>query len=222
LSPGKANLLTSRHTWLLGVADGGNVTATHHTVRDDTRTRILDTALELIAEKGFAGTSTRELSERLGFTKAALYYHFRTKDDLLEALIAPGLDDLAALVGGVPTRTSAAARRQLLARYVDLVSAHQTLIQVLSQDPSVVHRPALQASAELYVRLTELLAGQDLPDTCQRAWVRASLGGIHAALLHAAPGDDPELVREAALIAGCRALGIPAPTQELRSEDFPG
>jgi AcrR family transcriptional regulator len=182
-----------------------------HPVRDDTRTRILDTALEVIAEKGFAGTSTRELSERLGFTKAALYYHFRTKDDLLAALITPALDDLAGLVGEATLRTSTAARRQLLTRYVDHVCAHLTLIQVLSQDPSVVHRPVLDASREVYGRLTELLAGQERPDTGQRASVRASLGGIHAALLHAAPGDDPLIVREAALAAGCRALGIPAP-----------
>jgi AcrR family transcriptional regulator len=182
-----------------------------HPVRDDTRTRILDTALELIAERGFAGTSTRELSERLGFTKAALYYHFRTKDDLLAALIRPAQDDLAALVGEATLRTSAAARRDLLARYVDHVCAHLSLIQVLSQDPAVVHRPVLDTSRDLYGRLTELLAGQEQPDAGQRAGVRATLGGIHAALLHAAPGDDPSVVREAALAAGCRALGIPAP-----------
>jgi AcrR family transcriptional regulator len=185
----------------------------HHPVRDDTRTRILDTALELIAEKGFAGTSTRELSERLGFTKAALYYHFRTKDDLLEALIAPALADLAALVDGATPRTSVAVRRDLLGRYVDLVSTHQTLVQVLSQDPSVVHRPALEASLELYARLARLLCGDEQPDTAQRTWVRAALGGIHAAVLHAAPEDDPQVVREATLIAGCRALGIPAPAR---------
>jgi AcrR family transcriptional regulator len=182
-----------------------------HPARDDTRTRILDTALELIAEKGFAGTSTRELSERLGFTKAALYYHFRTKDDLLAALISPALDDLAALVHDATPRTSVAVRRDLLGRYVDLVSTHQTLVQVLSQDPSVVHRPVIDASFELYARLAELLCGQERPDPIQRTFVRASLGGIHAALLHAAPGDDPEVVRAAALVAGCRALGIPAP-----------
>jgi AcrR family transcriptional regulator len=182
-----------------------------HPVRDDTRTRILDTALELIAEKGFAGTSTRELSERLGFTKAALYYHFRTKDDLLAALITPALDDLAALVHDATPRASAAARREILSRYVDHVATHLTLIQVLSQDPSVVHRPAFDASLELYARLAKLLCGQERPDTTQRTWVRSALGGIHAALLHAAPEDDPLVVRKAALIAGCRALGIPAP-----------
>jgi len=51
-----------------------------------TRERILDVALDLFTEKGFDGTSLREISERLGVTKAALYYHFASKDDILMAL----------------------------------------------------------------------------------------------------------------------------------------
>jgi AcrR family transcriptional regulator len=51
-----------------------------------TRDRILDVALDLFTEKGFDGTSLREIAERLGVTKAALYYHFASKDDILLAL----------------------------------------------------------------------------------------------------------------------------------------
>jgi AcrR family transcriptional regulator len=51
-----------------------------------TRERILDVALDLFTEKGFDGTSLREIAERLGVTKAALYYHFASKDDILMAL----------------------------------------------------------------------------------------------------------------------------------------
>lgn len=51
-----------------------------------TRERILDVALELFTEKGFDGTSLREVAENLGVTKAALYYHFASKDDILMAL----------------------------------------------------------------------------------------------------------------------------------------
>jgi AcrR family transcriptional regulator len=189
-----------------------------HPSGDDTRVRILDTALELIAEKGFAGTSTRELSERLGFTKAALYYHFRTKDDLLAALIAPALSDLAALVDDDATpHPEPAVRRDLLFRYVDLVATHRNLIQVVSQDPSVARRPTLGRSLELYGRLSQLLSGQEHPDTTQRAFVRAALGAIHAVLLHSAPDDDLEAVREAARIAGGRALGLPASALARRS-----
>jgi AcrR family transcriptional regulator len=52
----------------------------------DTRDRILDVALDLFTEQGFDGTSLREIAERLNVTKAALYYHFESKDDILLAL----------------------------------------------------------------------------------------------------------------------------------------
>jgi AcrR family transcriptional regulator len=52
----------------------------------DTRERILDVALDLFTEQGYDGTSLREIAEQLGVTKAALYYHFESKDDILMAL----------------------------------------------------------------------------------------------------------------------------------------
>jgi AcrR family transcriptional regulator len=51
-----------------------------------TRERILDVALDLFVEKGYEQTSLREIAERLGVTKAALYYHFPSKADILIAL----------------------------------------------------------------------------------------------------------------------------------------
>jgi AcrR family transcriptional regulator len=55
-------------------------------IKADTRDRILDVALDLFTEQGFDGTSLREIAERLNVTKAALYYHFESKDDILLAL----------------------------------------------------------------------------------------------------------------------------------------
>ncbi len=52
----------------------------------NTRERILDVALDLFIQQGFDGTSLREIAEQLGVTKAALYYHFESKDDILMAL----------------------------------------------------------------------------------------------------------------------------------------
>ena len=43
-------------------------------------------ALELFSDQGYDGTSLREIAERLGVTKAALYYHFASKEDILMAL----------------------------------------------------------------------------------------------------------------------------------------
>ena len=165
-------------------------------------------ALELIADQGFAATSTREISERLGFTKAALYYHFRTKDDLLAAIISPAMEDLRALVQRAGPRPTRVARRQVVHDYVGLVAAHEDLIRVLSADPAVRHCEALRAAAPLYERLSQLLSGTEAPDTAQRARVHAALGAVHAALLRAAPDDDRAVVRAAAVSAACGALGL--------------
>lgn len=56
--------------------------------RTDTRDRIQQVALELFTERGYDGTSLREIAERLDVTKAALYYHFRTKEDIVQCLVA--------------------------------------------------------------------------------------------------------------------------------------
>src|SRR6478735_6198571 len=55
--------------------------------RSDTRARIIDVALELFAEHGYEKTSLREIADRLGVTKAALYYHFKTKDDIVRGIV---------------------------------------------------------------------------------------------------------------------------------------
>jgi AcrR family transcriptional regulator len=51
-----------------------------------TRDRILEIALDLFIEKGFDKASLREIADQLGFSKAAIYYHFASKDDILLAL----------------------------------------------------------------------------------------------------------------------------------------
>ena len=184
---------------------------------EDTRARVLQVALELFAERGFAETSTRELSERLGFTKAALYYHFRTKDDLLAALIQPVLDQLTALITQTPLRSSAAARRQVLAAYVDIGTAHLDLLRVLTQDPSVARRPVSAAHISLQERMLQLLAGHEDPDLTEQIRARAALAAIRGALAHADPADDPAVIRGAILAAACGALGIPGPSLQARS-----
>jgi len=177
-----------------------------HMTRDYTREKILAVALELIADHGFAATSTREISERLGFTKAALYYHFRTKDDLLAAIVAPVAEDLRALM---EAHTSPrASRRHFVERYVDLVIEHEELIRVLANDPSVRHCRAIQSFAPLREQLVQLLSGSEAPDAAQRARVRATFGAVHAALMHSLPYDDRDAVRAATIAAACGALGL--------------
>lgn len=53
--------------------------------------RLLDAAIQLFTERGYTATSVREIVERAGVTKPALYYHFASKEDLYLAI----LNDLA-------------------------------------------------------------------------------------------------------------------------------
>ncbi len=48
----------------------------------DTRTRLLDTALRLVRERGFAATSVNDLCAAAGVTKGAFYHHFASKEQL--------------------------------------------------------------------------------------------------------------------------------------------
>ncbi len=52
-----------------------------------TRQQILDASLRLFSERGFARTTVRDIARAAGITDAAIYYHFESKRDLLEALV---------------------------------------------------------------------------------------------------------------------------------------
>ena len=58
----------------------------------DTRDEILDVATDLFIELGYEKTSLREIAERVGVTKAALYYHFESKEEIFRTLLQPILD----------------------------------------------------------------------------------------------------------------------------------
>lgn len=86
--------------------------------RSDTKDRIRAVAMELFAERGYEKTSLREIAERLGVTKAALYYHFRTKEDIVVSLsddLRRGIDDIVAWAGQTPPGRDRA--EQILRRY---------------------------------------------------------------------------------------------------------
>jgi len=54
----------------------------------DTKHKILDTAERLIAEQGFAATSLRQIIAEAGVNLAAVHYHFGSKEELLDHVIA--------------------------------------------------------------------------------------------------------------------------------------
>jgi AcrR family transcriptional regulator len=122
-----------------------------------TRERILNAALDLFIEKGFDKTSLREIAEQLGVTKAALYYHFASKEDILMALHLRlhefGFDALTQLGDQEPTPARWA---DLLDQVVDQMLAHrkifllhernQAALEALHREEHEVQHEDLQAN----------------------------------------------------------------------------
>ena len=106
--------------------------ATDSAPQPSTRERILDIALELFVEQGYDKTSLRDISERLGTTKAALYYHFKRKQDILlelhlrlHALGREALEHLERLEDG---QQRVAAWPVLVDRFIDQVIDNRELV----------------------------------------------------------------------------------------------
>ncbi|WP_327144651.1 TetR/AcrR family transcriptional regulator [Nocardia sp. NBC_01327] len=90
--------------------------------RSDTRERIRAVAMELFGEHGYEKTSLREIAEQLGVTKAALYYHFRTKEDIVASLsddLRSGIDDIVTWAEATPPGRERA--QEILTRYGTLL-----------------------------------------------------------------------------------------------------
>ena len=54
---------------------------------EERKSEILDAADELFVQKGFDGTSTNDILQKVGIARGTLYYHFKSKEDIMDALI---------------------------------------------------------------------------------------------------------------------------------------
>src|SRR5262245_36549659 len=104
----------------------------------DTRQRLIDVAVDLFTRHSFAGTSLQMIADEIGFTKAAIYYHFRTREELLAAVVEPIFEKLSGIIATAEAQRSAAARADHMLRgYAELAVANRALVSVLACDPSV-------------------------------------------------------------------------------------
>ncbi|MGW4466636.1 TetR/AcrR family transcriptional regulator [Micromonospora sp. NPDC004704] len=150
----------------------------------NTRARIQAVALELFTEQGYEKTSLREIAERLGVTKAALYYHFKSKDDIVNSFVEDRLDRLDGLIkmGAEPPVDVAARRRELLSRYADefFGSTGHSVMRFFDQNQTVLKSlPAGQMMRERLLQLATVLAWpQDSPTAQLRATL--ALFAVHS------------------------------------------
>ena len=139
-----------------------------------TRERIKSVALELFTEQGYEKTSLREIAERLNVTKAALYYHFKSKDEIVTSFVEDRLERMDALIAWAESQpASLDTRRAVIGRYADAMFAgdEPSVMRFFEQNQTVLK--SLSAGQQMrgrMLRLAEMLCrGDDSPAAQLRA-----------------------------------------------------
>ncbi|WP_405686826.1 TetR/AcrR family transcriptional regulator [Streptomyces sp. NBC_00057] len=169
--------------------------------RGNTRQRIQDVALELFAEQGYEKTSLREISERLDVTKAALYYHFKTKEDILASIfddLNRPVEELIEWGRGQPH--SLETKKEILRRYSDALAAAAPLFRFMQENQATVRELSIgKTIKDRVVGLVDLIKEPDAPLTDQVRCFTA-LFTMHAGMFALKDFEgDPEEKRKAVL-----------------------
>jgi AcrR family transcriptional regulator len=183
--------------------------------------RIAGLALERFRIDGFAGTSVADLAGGLRVSKAAIYYHYRSKNALLHHLVDPLLDAIDACIDSHSTPNgSAAAARQLLGAYLAVLTAHHQVVPLVATDVAVLNHPTIGPRIRTQdQQLRTLLVA---PDTSAAATLRAeaALGAIRRPLTIETAVDLTDAAHQQTLIDAAAATlnagqaGRSSPTQE--------
>ena len=162
--------------------------------REYRRRQILGVALGLFLRRGFKGTPMSAIAEEVGVSKAGLYHHFKTKDEILRSLYFPAFDEIEALLD------EDYEWRVLLEEYLRIILGNRGIATLMATDLSVPGHPEIQErGVAINGRLLTALVGegaslaQRMRGECALAALRSSAMGF--------PEADEATVREVGLRA---------------------
>ncbi|MCV7230017.1 TetR/AcrR family transcriptional regulator [Mycolicibacterium komossense] len=137
--------------------------------RGSARERVLEAAIGLFAEFGVDGTSLQMIANRLGVKKASVYYQFHSKEDIIDAVIRPVIEDIARLVTIAEAIPSVEARRDVtVSGMVELAVRNRRLSAVFCGDRAVeAHLRSDSAFVENADKMDALMNGPN-PDLTTR------------------------------------------------------
>ncbi len=108
------------------------------------RNEILDAAEQLFVTKGFDRTSTNDILERVGIARGTLYYHFKSKEEILNAMIARLTETLLKRAGQIVRQKDKPVLQRLtetmLALNVDGELGNEIMEQVHKPQNALMHQ----------------------------------------------------------------------------------
>ncbi len=158
-----------------------------------TRDRILAVALELFSVRGYEGTSIRDIAEQMEMTKAAVFYHFPAKEDLLAAILSPAMARVGHVLEKHGEVNGVQERRELVTALVDVVAEVGPQVVMMLSDPAAgSHVRALQGEVAMPARVGRALLGRE--------------------------STDPKIAAADRMRAACAVASLPAGVAEWRRE----
>jgi AcrR family transcriptional regulator len=135
---------------------------------EQTRQQILETAQRLFVERGYDATSLQLIADELGLTKAAVYYHFPAKHDILYGAMLPGIRRVEALLEEATALRGRRARiESMVTGVVDFLVQNRHLAVMASGEPAV-KRHRLNDEAIAVKNRTLTLCYGDHPTAAER------------------------------------------------------
>ena len=132
-----------------------------------TRQQIIETAQRLFAEIGYDATSLQMIADEMGLTKAAVYYYFQAKSDILDEATRPGVQRLEVLLDEAAAMRGRRARTEhLVDGFVDFLVQNRYAVTA-STEPAVSWHGPYAKAAEMRQRTMTLMFG-DHPTPAER------------------------------------------------------
>jgi AcrR family transcriptional regulator len=184
----------------------------HH---GDLRAALIDTAIEVIGERGVRGFSMAEASRRLGVAVSAPYAHFADRDELLAAVAVHAYELFyAELMPGMSQFAAPADRlAELARRYVRFAAAHRPLFEVLYEaglDKS--RHPEIEAAARLiedaFMTCVRAICDGQASSEALASALEATANGHVVLFLDSSTGPGGEAVAKAAERAARATLAL--------------
>ncbi|TRW78437.1 TetR family transcriptional regulator [Mycolicibacterium sp. 018/SC-01/001] len=143
------------------------------------RQRVLDAALALFAEHGVHGTSLQMIADRIGVSKAAVYYQFRTKEEIALEVLRPSIEDMARVIRIAEVLPDMQRRREVLViGLIEMVVRYRQLSVLFYGDPGIDQLVRDEPEFSVVTgRLQELLEGPH-PCVADRIALRVFLSGV--------------------------------------------
>jgi AcrR family transcriptional regulator len=116
------------------------------------REQILSNAQSLFIQHGYHGLAMREISEAVGVTKAALYYHFKDKEELFMAILKAYLDEVEVAIDGILAQPVTCREQiSLFVRYIlEQPAEKRAITRLASQEIGQVSVEARKSFDQLY------------------------------------------------------------------------